>query len=184
MKSSRIASWRTGLMNSVGKSGPEGAAAADYIRQKGTRVGVHNQSAGARWTIDRRIELHPHYADLPPDDPYAIALVIHEVRHLQQGVLTALSVYGELEAWQLQFGFLKRITGSYQSDPSREAIIEGLMQTPLGWGRPVLEHIRYVMQSYAGRKYRIDLLPLYPLPAEIRYRITRREPVPFKPNQS
>ena len=156
--------------------GPEGIAAARYIAQHGTRLSVHNQTTGARWTADRRIEIHPRYAALPTDDPYALSLIIHEVRHLQQGILTALSVYGELDAWQLQFRLLRSVTGRYHPDPGRNATLEQLMLRPLGWDRSVLQRARRLMQSYAGKIYRIDLLPLYPLHSEILFRVIGRMP--------
>jgi hypothetical protein len=170
--------WLTSILSGLDDFGPEAAAAAEFIRQRGTRVSVHDQPTGARWTIDRRIEIHPSYAEMPSGNTYATSLIIHEVRHLQQGMLTALSVYGEMEAWQLQFAFLKRILGRYQGDPAREIVIEKLNGLPLNWDRAVLEHARSLMQAYAGPKYRLDLLPLYPLLAEIRYWITRRSPLP------
>jgi hypothetical protein len=170
------AAWVDELLRHLDRYGPEGTAALAYIQQHGTKVGVHDQPTGARWTIRRRLQLHPRYAATPADEVYAVSLVIHEVRHLQQGRLTALSVYGEMEAWQLQFGFLKRLLGHYHADPQRAAILEQLMQLPLGWDRHVLQHVRQLMQSYAGKRYRIDLLPLYPLHREIAYRLSGRRP--------
>jgi hypothetical protein len=178
MSSTDYQAWLTSVLSGLDDFDPEAAAAGEFIRQRGTRVSVHDQPTGARWTIDRRIEIHPRYAEMPSGNPYATSLIIHEVRHLQQGVLTALSVYGEMEAWQLQFAFLKRILGRYHADPAREIVIEGLISLPLNWDRAVLEQARSLMQAYAGPKYRIDLLPLYPLPSEIRYWITRRSPLP------
>lgn len=156
--------------------GPEARAALDYIQRHHTRLGVHDQPTGARWTVDRRIEVNPRYLLMAPDDPYAISLIIHEVRHLEQGPLTALSVYGEMEAWQLQFGFLQSVLGRYHADPAKNDIISELMQQPLGWDRQVLQHARGLMQAYAGKVYRIDLLPLYPLHREVAYRISMRQP--------
>jgi hypothetical protein len=50
---------------------------------------------------DYRKESIPIYSyNQPLNDPRIFTLNIHEVRHLQQGFFTALSVYGELEAWQ------------------------------------------------------------------------------------
>ncbi len=171
MVTNNYSDWTRQLLMSLERSGPEAAEALDFIRQQGTRLSVHDQPTGARWTVDRRIEIHPRFTQLAPDDLYAVSLVIHEVRHLQQGMLTALSVYGELEAWQLQFRFLKSRTGRYHADSQREAILEQLMSLPLRHDRAVLERARHLMQAYAGRKYRIDLLPLYPLRAEIAYRL-------------
>jgi hypothetical protein len=88
---------------------------------------------------------------------------------LQQGLFTALSVYGELDAWQLEFGIYHRIKGRYP----HTAIAE-LMTLPLKYDRAVLKKAVQLMQAYAGKGYRIDLLPLYPLGREIRYWFTRR----------
>ena len=124
----------------------------------------------------RRIDLHPRFAQGSPADPHALSLVIHEVRHLRQGPSIALSVYGELEAWQLQFGFLKSLTGHYHSDPQPNHMLGELVALALNWERPVLQQARRLMQAYAGKAYRIDLLPLYPLPAEIMFRISGKRP--------
>ncbi len=176
MASAEHAAWVASVLTQLQGYGPEAAFALQYMQQHRTKLGVHDQPTGARWTIDRRIEMHPSYAKGPADDPYTVSLVIHEVRHLQQGPLTALSVYGELEAWQLQFRFLKRVTGRYHADPSRAAILEKLVLLPLGWDRELLQHAREMIRAYAGRIYRIDLLPLYPLHREIAFRVARLEP--------
>ncbi len=176
MTAAEHSSWVNELVSGLDNFGPEGATAAAYLRGHRTRVSVHGQPTGARWTADRRIEIHPRYASLSPDDPYAVSLMIHEVRHLQQGILTALSVYGELEAWQLQFRFLKSVTGQYHADAGKNAILEDLMAQPLGWDRAMLGRIPGLMQAYAGKGYRIDLLPLYPLHREILYRTARKKP--------
>jgi hypothetical protein len=177
MASENYAAWLDQLLDNLKRSGPEAAEALRFLRQHRTRVGVHEQLTGARWTIGRRIELHPRFAQGSPDDPQALSLIIHEVRHLQQGPLVALSVYGELEAWQLQFAFLKSLTGHYHYDPRRNEIIEELMSLSLGWVRSLLQQARALMQAYAGKAYRIDLLPLYPLPAEIIFRATGKGPM-------
>jgi hypothetical protein len=171
MPTAEHASWVSESLGHLEHYGPQAAAALQYMRQHGTRLGVHDQPTGARWTIDRRIELHPHYLEMPADDPYAISLIIHEVRHLQQGPLTALSVYGELEAWQLQFGFLKDVLGYFHADARRNELLGELMVQPLGGDRGVLQHARELIQQYAGKKYRIDLLPLYPVHRELAYRV-------------
>lgn len=164
------------MLASLARYGVEGRRALQYIEQHRTRLSFHDQPTGARWTLDRRIELHPSYAAAAPDDLLAASLVIHEVRHLQQGLWTALSVYGEMEAWQLQFGFINTALGRYHADPLRDAILGQIMAEPLGWDRSVLQRVRLLMRRYAGEKYRIDLLPLYPFPREIWFRCTGRQP--------
>ena len=101
--------------------------------------------------------------------PCIKTLIIHEARHLQQGLVTALSVYGELDAWQLEFGIYYRIKGVYP----HPAIAE-IMTLPLGYDREVLSKAATLMQAYAGTGYRVDLLPLYPLGKELRYRVSRK----------
>ncbi len=176
MSSTTQAGWVEQLLKNMERFGPEADEALRYMRQRGTKVSVHEQPTGARWTAFRRIEIHPRFAHLSPDDPYAASLIIHEVRHLQQGVFMALSVYGELEAWQLQFGFLKTWTGRYHDEPQRNAVLEQLMALPLGWDRVALEEARRLMKAYAGRAYRVDLLPLYPAHREIAYFLAHNQP--------
>src|SRR5512137_256708 len=80
-------------------------ACVEYLRSHRTKIGFSRQSAstGAIWFIDGNIYLNSRYYNLQtaPDDPHLLSLMVHEVRHLQQGFFTAMSVYGELEAWQL-----------------------------------------------------------------------------------
>jgi hypothetical protein len=106
--------------------------------------------------------------DTPLDDLRIQTLIIHEVRHLQQGIATALSVYGELDAWQLEFRVYHRLKGKYP----HPAIAE-LMTLPLELDRDLLKKAATLMQAYAGKGYRVDLLPLFPIGREIRYRIFR-----------
>ena len=168
--------WTEQLVSNLEGCGPQAADALRYIRQRGTRVSVHAQPTGARWTLDRRIEIHPRFANLTPDDPYALSLIVHEVRHLQQGFFTALSVYGELDAWQLQFELLKLWTGRYHADARKSELLQQIMALRPNGDRRVLAEARRLMQAYAGKQYRVDLLPLFPLPAEIMYWISRKQP--------
>jgi hypothetical protein len=170
------ADWVTQLLANLDRSGPVGHETVSYAQDTGMHVGIRSQSAGARWTPWNRIEMHPRYAEGPADSPYALSLVVHEVRHLRQGWLTALSVYGELDAWQCQFRFLESVTGPHRADADRDRIIPNLMSLPLGWDRAVLRTARDLMQAYAGRNYRVDLLPLYPLHRELLFLLAGRHP--------
>jgi hypothetical protein len=180
MGSADYLGWTERLLQNLDLFGPDASTAAAFIRQRKTRLSIHDQPTGARWTVSGRIEIHPRYTQLSPDNPTVISLIIHEVRHLQQGPVTALSVFGELDAWQLQFNFLRSITGRYHYDPPRDVVLQQLMQLPLNFDRAVLETARSVMQQYAGKSYRVDLLPLYPWIAEIKFRFTHRGPSPRK----
>lgn len=163
--------WVNSLLESVIECGEEGKAAVDFIRTRRTQIGIKKArpNVGAFWTVFGNIRLNSHYYtyETPLDDLRIKTLIIHEARHLQQGLLTALSVYGELDAWQLEFRVYHRIKGKYP-----HSAIEELMTLPLQYDRIILKKAVNLMQAYAGKGYRIDLLPLYPLGREIRYRIT------------
>ena len=165
--------WKQNLFEAVTQLGDEGCAAVEFLRRRRTRIGFKQArpSIGAFWTIFGNIHLNSLYYtyETPFDDLRIKTLVIHEARHLQQGLITALSVYGELDAWQLEFGIYCRIKGTYP-----HPVIEELMTLPLGYDRVVLKKAAQLMQVYAGKGYRVDLLPLLPLDKEIKYRLTRR----------
>jgi hypothetical protein len=166
------ADWIAQSLNRLDRSGPVGHATVRYMKDHRVRVSVRRQSAGARWTVGKTIELHPRYVDGPAASPYSMSLVVHEARHLQQGWLTALSVYGELDAWQHQFSFLESLVGPYREAADRGGTIARLMTLQLGWDRSALRRARELMQAFAGKGYRIDLLPLYPVHKELLYLFT------------
>lgn len=165
--------WLDNLFNAVSELGEEGRAAVDFLRPRGTKVGFWKArpNVGAFWTVLGNIRLNSYYYSYatPLDDLKLKTLVIHEARHLKQGFYTALSVYGELDAWQLEFSVYHRAKGKY---PNKA--IEELMTLPLNYDRNVLKKAVQLMQEYAGKGYRADLLPLYPWGREIRYWFTRK----------
>jgi hypothetical protein len=165
--------WKENLLEAVTQLGEEGHSAVEFLRRRRTKIGFRKvrPSIGAFWTPLGNINLNARYYtyDTPFDELRIKTLIIHEARHLQQGMITALSVYGELDAWQLEFGIYHHIKGKYP----HSAIAE-LMTLPLGYERTVLKKAAGLMQAYAGKGYRVDLLPLFPLPREIRYWVTRQ----------
>jgi hypothetical protein len=164
--------WTENLLNAVLQLGEEGRVTVDFVRARRTKIGFKRvrPNIGAYWTPFGNIRLNTLYYsyETPLDELRIKTLIIHEVRHLQQGIVTALSIYGELDAWQLEFAIYHRIKGSYP----HPAIAE-LMTLPLGYDRAVLKKAAGLMQAYAGMGFSDDLLPLYPLDREIRYRVLR-----------
>ena len=173
--------WKENLLEAVSNVGEEGRAAVEFLRARGVRLGFRlvRPNVGAFWTVFGNIRLNSQYysQDTPLDDLRIKTLIIHEARHLQQGFLTALSVYGELDAWQLEFRIYHRIKGIYP-----HPAIEELMNLPLEYDRTVLKKAASLMQAYAGRGYRVDLLPLFPLDREIRYWLSKFRPVTPPPD--
>ncbi len=165
--------WKERLFEAVAGLGEEGREAVEFLRSHRREVGFKEvrPNIGAFWTIFGNIRLNSHYYnyDTPLDDLRIKTLIIHETHHLKQGPIVALSVYGELDAWQLEFGIYHRVKGRYP----HPAIAE-LMTLPLQFDRTVLKKAVKLMQDYAGKGYRIDLLPLYPLGREIKYFFTRQ----------
>lgn len=167
--------WLSSLFENLDQFGEEGHAAVEFLRARRTKIAFkrNKSSIGAWWTIDRNINLNSLYYsnDEALNNTRVFILIIHEVRHLQQGFFTALSVYGELDAWQLEWSIYHRFHDEYPHPAIKE-----LMSLPLGWDRGTLRGAAQLMQDYATNNYRVGLLPYYPLGKEISYRLFRKIP--------
>jgi hypothetical protein len=171
---SEAAAWSESLLNHIAGAGEDGALAVDFIKSHRVKIGFRKQKVtGAMWSPDGNIYLNANYYSLAtaPIDPFMSGLVVHEALHLKQRVFTALSVYGELEAWQLGFRIFQILGGKIFS-----SALDQLLNLPLSYKREILSTARFLMQDYAGKGYRVDLLPRYPLPKEITYLFTRKIP--------
>jgi hypothetical protein len=166
--------WREQFLEVVLNCSSEGKEAVDYIRAHKTYIGIKRarKSVGAFWTLTRAAYLNSlHYSqESSLVNPNAWTVLIHEVRHLQQGWLKALSIYGELDAWQYQFRLLKKLTGN-QVAP----VLEEILSLPLNMERKNLQHARQLMTRYAGKRYGANWLPLYPIHQEIKYWFMRKK---------
>lgn len=166
--------WVNLVLDNLAASGQEGASAVDFIRRRNVRIRFRKQNAtGAMWSLDGNIYLNSNSFSLstPASHAFMLSLVAHEALHLKQGMVTALSVYGELEAWQLGFRIFYSLGGRIFS-----AALDELMALPVNYDREMLKKVRILMQDYAGKGYRVDLLPLYPAWKEIGYFFTRKTP--------
>jgi hypothetical protein len=141
---------------------------ATYIHDRRVKIGFYKQGphTSAIWFPGQRIFLNPRYysLDTDPADPLLLSILIHEVCHLRQGFTLALSVYGEMEAWQLGFSVHKQLT-----DLAYHPNLVEFMSLPLTWDRSILRRAQQLMLAYAGKSYRADLLPLYPISKEIAF---------------
>jgi hypothetical protein len=163
--SSRKAAWELDLLSTLSKSGSPGKQAVDYLNKRGGRVSFGPQPTGAKWTLKGMLVG-------PPDviindtqqskaksgkDTWTLSIIAHEVKHYQQGLLTALSVYGELEAWQLQLRVLRDL-----GTPPKHAALQAIEKLKLSHDPNVLREAARLMKEFSP-SYRIDLLPLNPV---------------------
>ena len=127
-------------------------------------------SASAIWTLNGWIILNSRYFVDPISlsDAWLLSVVAHELCHLRQGWTLALSVKGELEAWQVGFTALYSVKGGRPN-----TAIQALLGMAISDDRQQLARARQLMAEYAGRGYGIQFYPLLPLPQEIKYRIGR-----------
>ncbi len=165
--------WLEKYFEKVADSSEEGAAAVRFVRENQVRVGLKRarKSVGAFWWWGKAFYLNKvHYTEESAlENPRAVTLFVHEVRHLEQGPLTAISILGELDAWQLEFRLYKKLTGR-----ALTATLEELLSLPLSSDRMVLKRARELMTKHAGFWYGAWILPLYPIHKEIAYWVTRK----------
>jgi hypothetical protein len=167
-------SWSASMLDHLAHSGDDGVSAVNFIKSRNIRIGFSKQNAtGAKWSLDGNIYLNSNSYSLAtaPTDAYMLSLIAHEALHLKQRFITALSVYGELEAWQLGFRVYQSLGGVIFGSALNE-----LMSLPVGYDRDMLQKVRFLMKEFAGKGYRIDLLPRYPLWKEIAFDFTRKIP--------
>jgi len=166
--------WLEQYFQKVTESSEEGAEAVRFVREKRIRVGLRRarKSVGAFWALGKSFYLNKaHYTmETALENPRAWTLFVHEVRHLQQGFLTAMSIYGELDAWQYEFRLYKKLTGKL---PKPE--LEELLALPLNFDRTTLRKAQQLMTKFAGVWYGAWILPLYPIHHEIMYWVTRKQ---------
>lgn len=166
--------WLERYFQKVAESSEEGAEAVRFVRERQVRVGLKRarRSVGAFWTLGRNFYLNKvHYTmESALENPRAWTIFVHEVRHLQQGMLTAMSIYGELDAWQYEFRLYKRITGK-----TLKPELEALLNLPLNSDRAVLKQAQRLMTKFAGIWYGAWILPLYPIHKELTFWFTRKQ---------
>ncbi len=166
--------WVNAVLNNLENAGPDGQAAVSYITSHHVQIGFRKQgeATGAMWWIDGNLYLNPtmYSDDTPPGNAYMLNLLTHETLHLRQGFFTALSRYGEFQAWQVGFRILKSL------DPAQVSpVLEEILALPFGWDRGVIRNAAALMVQY-DPGYRINWLPVYPLRQEIGYWFSRKTP--------
>lgn len=170
---SKEALFQKNVFKELAKYGSTGLDSVAFMRQHRVKLKFRLQkNSGAAWTLGGNILLNAqtYSTNSKPDNPGMLSLLVHEVHHLRQGFLTAFSVYGELDAWQVGFNFYQDMTGS-----PLNPLLQELLQLPLNYSRVGLKDATRLMKAYSPG-YRIDLYPLYPIHREIAWWLTRKEP--------
>ena len=163
---------REQLLHNLDGFGAYGPPASAYLRAHGTAFGHLPQTAsGAGWTLANNLTLPPG-ADL--NDQRILAVIIHETLHLQQSLITRLSVQGELLAWRLEYLAYHDATGIWYGDPGAPfAGTKPLWDALLQLLPDSHEHLFKAqgLMKEVSPVYRSNLLPLYPLSREAGYRL-------------
>jgi len=156
------------------EAGPLNSEAAVYLQRKKNRLGFFQQyKSGAAWTFLGNITLAPE-GDL--EHAYTLSLIVHEVVHLGQSLLTRLSMQGELPAWQHQERVYFELTRKRIGDPD-----QAYRDTRRFWdelmglsahSRDDLVRAQELMKNISPG-YRSHCLPLFPLTREIGYFLVR-----------
>jgi hypothetical protein len=161
---------RQRLLQNLETFSAHGPQAADYIRAHGTQFGYFPQTkSSAGWTLSNNLTLRPG-ADL--DAPATLAVIIHEVLHLQQSLTMRLSIQGELIAWQYQYQVYFDATGKHFGETGQpfdgsKTQWEQLSQLSTD-SRQDLATAQRLMKEISP-VYRAHLLPLYPVGREVRH---------------
>jgi len=162
------------LLQNLDKFGAYGPAVADYIRAHATQLGYFPQkSSGGGWTLFGNLTLLPE-SDL--SDQRNLAIIIHEVLHLQQSLVMRLSIQGELLAWQFEYQAYHNATGKYYGEKGLP--FDG---TSIQWdelsrlsaaSRQDLARAQILMKEVSS-VYRAEKLPLYPLGREVKHALVK-----------
>lgn len=158
------------VFQALSNAGTHNASVAQFMKQAKIRLGLHQQyKSGAGWTFLRNITLAPEGKLL---DPYTLCLISHELYHVQQPLLTRLSVRGELLAWQYQIQAYRELTGKDIGDHGQayggtKAFWDQLAQLSAD-SRDDLLKAQGLMKNVAP-DYRSDCLPLFSLTKDVGY---------------
>jgi hypothetical protein len=184
--------WTGSLLQHLEATGPIGAATADYIHQNNIRVSIVDNNATNMWwkayltplglRIRPALYVSRFIANLSFADPWALMLFVHETVHLRQGFRTAMSVYGEMEAWQTGFRFYQTLPDCRPLSPPVQELLtlplnhstqvlrqaRDLINQDQNGGMPFHRQVRSVLskEKAFGSFYWINALPLNPFPSK------------------
>jgi len=165
-----LGAWREEAVENLMNAGPTCQHAAQFIVDNDITIGFTFQLfSAARWTLSGGIELDPMdhgrhlgqgiYSIPDPSDPGVLGAIVHEAKHLEQGMDLALSVEGEVGGWTVHFEAMQEL-GNPIPDPRRHW--RNVANTPTSPTDQDLRDARREMLAYTGYDYLVWLLPLRP----------------------
>jgi len=162
--------WRWQALTNLKQAGPICQQAANYMIAHEVQISFNDpnslssQIIGDRphWTLGGNISLASSLSTSHPNNVSALTELVHETKHLEQGVATALSVYGELEAWQTE-AIAEQELGVVPL--LQRLAFRQLLALPPSEGGVTVADLRLAVQIMIADQpgYLVTLLPLYPI---------------------
>jgi RHS repeat-associated protein len=177
--------WAMKVLSNLKAAGPVGVHTADYIIRNNVEISIVDNEATNLWwkiglgpqgfQIQNTLYVSTYISNKSADDPWVLMEFVLETRHLEQGLPTALSVYGEMEAWQLGFNFYNTLP----NHSSLSTFVSELLTLPLSHDESVLRQAQslinqqenggtslldQIIAAIKGKSvYWIEALPLNPV---------------------
>jgi RHS repeat-associated protein len=163
--------WERKLLKDLyDKGGDVARQSVDFIVSHDVHLFVedYGKNTGAKWTTDNNIVINSHGSDftllngiLTSKYYESIAgLIAHEAKHLEQGWIVALSVYGEFEGWKVEQQVKNEMFGTVPRFGTTRYVV---FNTPLTHDPDTLGWVWRAMVGEQGWDYMVWLLPLNPL---------------------
>lgn len=130
---SGYSNWESQALSKLyGEGGREGRNAVNNIVKNDIHIVFNPETQPAAWHLfsnDIYLDSDQYSEQSDPTNPYMLSLIAHEAVHLEQGPLKAITLAGEVEAWQTQFRVYKTMVGRY---PGNQDAVENIMTLDAG----------------------------------------------------
>jgi len=162
-----VEGWTYQALANLSDAGPVCQHAANYIINNNVTIFFGWRPwGGAFWTSAGRVGLNSRYysTNSSPEEIGTLALIVHETKHLEQGFDLALSVEGELQAWQIEIdAFLElKPQKKIEEFSEQKQALYGFPRWPTRLTDDQLHQAADLMFSDQHGAYPIYLLPLRP----------------------
>lgn len=136
---------------------PDADWSANYIINNGTRIWVVDDIPGAGfswWHSNDPTNITDVWIDRDQLGggltPFVLSGVSEELFHMEQGIRRAISVGGELEAWQRRFNMIFDVTGIYPGNtPGKRDTAEKIMNLSPDVAQNNPDYVRELMKEFS-----------------------------------